>query len=224
MPATRTSGCRVVAARRRSPSAGALAAGACLRGEAAAGLGTRQLPRVCWRGIPSRSLEHDGRTATAGELAAAELARPIYASIVAERPEPPTPLPLFRRWHWQPRGEASRCKTLVACGVAPSLDCGRVFLVEKTGLRLLDPETGAPRWSVDLGAPPVWAGLSLGQADRGDVAPDRGARALAGRRAVAVRRRRRRARTRVGPIRSRSPAEPCPSAGAAARACRGFSS
>ena len=45
-----------------------------------------------------------------------------------------------------------------AAGVAPSLDAGRLFMVEKTGLRLLDPSTGLPRWSADLGAPAVWAG------------------------------------------------------------------
>ena len=40
----------------------------------------------------------------------------------------------------------------------PSVDAGRVFLVEKTGLRLLDPDTGTPRWVSDLGGPAVWAG------------------------------------------------------------------
>jgi outer membrane protein assembly factor BamB len=43
-------------------------------------------------------------------------------------------------------------------GVAPSLDAGRLFLVEKTGLRLLDPANGLPRWSCELGEPAVWAG------------------------------------------------------------------
>ncbi len=66
-------------------------------------------------------------------------------------------MPLFRRWHWQPP-DGQPAQTLVAEGVAPSLDAGRVFLVEKTGLRVLDPETGATRWSADLGAPAVWAG------------------------------------------------------------------
>jgi outer membrane protein assembly factor BamB/tetratricopeptide (TPR) repeat protein len=106
---------------------------------------------------PKRVLSEKGRQATAAELASAQLARPLYASIVAERSEPPTPLPLLRRWQWQPR-EGEPLKALAASGVAPSLDCGRVFLVEKTGMRLLDPLTGAKRWSVDLGAPAVWAG------------------------------------------------------------------
>jgi outer membrane protein assembly factor BamB len=107
--------------------------------------------------FPKKALVHEGRSAAAGELAAAQLARPLYASIVADRPEPATPLPLFRRWHWQPR-DGQPVRTLIAGGVVPSLDSGRVFLVEKTGLRLLDPLTGVPRWSSDLGAPAVWAG------------------------------------------------------------------
>ena len=45
-----------------------------------------------------------------------------------------------------------------ASGVAPSLEAGRLFLVEKNGLRLLDPSSGSPRWSAELGAPAIWAG------------------------------------------------------------------
>jgi outer membrane protein assembly factor BamB len=106
---------------------------------------------------PKQAMVHEGRSWSVGELAAAELGRPAYASIAADRPEPPTPLPLFRKWHWQPR-ESLPVKAIFACGVLPSADSGRVFLAEKTGLRLLDPETGAPRWVSELGAPPVWAG------------------------------------------------------------------
>ena len=47
---------------------------------------------------------------------------------------------------------------LCAVGVAPSLDAGRLFLVEKTGLRMLDPSNGLSRWSAELGGPAVWAG------------------------------------------------------------------
>jgi cellulose synthase operon protein C len=106
---------------------------------------------------PKRVLSDHGRQATVAELASSQLARPLFASIVAERAEPPTPVPLVRRWQWRQR-EGEPLKALAASGVAPSLDCGRVFLVEKTGMRLLDPLTGAQRWSVDLGAPAVWAG------------------------------------------------------------------
>ena len=107
--------------------------------------------------FPKKELEDQGRRATVAELAGAQLSRPVFASIVAERAEPPTPVPLFRRWQWQPR-EGEPLKSIAASGVAPSLDCGRVFLVEKTGMRLLDPVSGAKRWSVDLGAPAIWAG------------------------------------------------------------------
>ena len=80
----------------------------------------------------------------------------------------------------------SRSRRLPPAGIAPSLDCGRVFLVEKTGMRLLDPVTGAKRWSADLGAPAVWAGYL---ADKLIVATTRQVAALelsSGGRAVAI--------------------------------------
>ena len=108
--------------------------------------------------FPMKDLvDEQGGRGPVRELAGAQLARPVFASIVAERAEPPTPLPLFRRWQWQSR-DGEPLKALAASGVAPSLDCGRVFLVEKTGMRLLDPVTGVKRWSVELGNPAVWAG------------------------------------------------------------------
>ncbi len=107
--------------------------------------------------FPKPVLEDHDRSATVAVLVDEELARPLYASIVADRPQPPTPLPLLRRWHWQPPA-SQPIRLLCAVGVPPSLDAGRVFIVEKTGLRLMDPATGAPRWSSDLGAPAIWAG------------------------------------------------------------------
>ena len=107
--------------------------------------------------FPNVSLQEPGGEGTVAELVAAELARPVYAQLIADRPLPSTPVPLLRRWYWQsPGGESLR--VLTALGVAPSLDAGRLFLVEKAGLRLLDPLTGSPRWSAELGAPAVWAG------------------------------------------------------------------
>jgi outer membrane protein assembly factor BamB len=106
---------------------------------------------------PTKDIEEPGRRGTVLELAGSELSRPVFASIVAERALARAPVPLFRRWQWQGR-EGEPLKPMAAAGVAPSLDCGRVFLVEKTGMRLLDPLTGEQRWSVDLGAPAVWAG------------------------------------------------------------------
>ena len=99
-----------------------------------------------------------GRSASAGELAGAELARGLYTSIALEGAVPATPLPLFRRWHWQPREPGQVLQTVVASGMVPSPESGRVFLVEKTGLKLLDPKSGEARWGAELGGPAIWAG------------------------------------------------------------------
>ena len=56
------------------------------------------------------------------------------------------------------RETASRSRRWPPTGVAPSLDAGRVFLVEKTGLRLLDPDDRRAALVVRSGAPAVWAG------------------------------------------------------------------
>ncbi len=66
-------------------------------------------------------------------------------------------MPLVRRWNWQPL-TSDPVRVISATGVAPSLDAGRLFLVEKSGLRMLDPASGLPRWSSELGGPPLWAG------------------------------------------------------------------
>ena len=109
--------------------------------------------------FPNIHLQGPGSGGTAASLVAAELARAPYAHSVADRPVPATPVPLVRRWHWQaPTSQPMR--VIGAEGVAPSLDAGRLFLVEQTGLRLLDPSSGSPRWSAELGAPAVWAGYS----------------------------------------------------------------
>ena len=80
-----------------------------------------------------------------------------YVRLIADRPLPPTPVPLLRRWHWPAPGNQP-LRVISATGVVPSLDAGRLFVVEKSGLRLLDPATGLPRWSAELGGPAVWAG------------------------------------------------------------------
>jgi cellulose synthase operon protein C len=107
--------------------------------------------------FPSIHLEELDRNATVTELVAAELARAPYANLFADRPQPPTAVPMVRRWHL-PAPAAQSLEVLTAVGVAPALDAGRMFLIDKTGLRLLDPLTGGVRWSSDLGARPVWAG------------------------------------------------------------------
>ena len=107
--------------------------------------------------FPNIKLQEPGAQGTVADLVAAELARPLYAQLIADRPVPSTPVPLVRRWHW-PAPSVEPLRVISADGVAPSLDAGRLFLVEKTGLRLLDPSSGLPRWACELGAPAVWAG------------------------------------------------------------------
>jgi len=107
--------------------------------------------------FPKMQLRDGDRQATVAELVAAELARAPYAQLVADRAQPPTPLPLFRRWHW-PAPPSHPIQLISALGVTPSVELGRVFLVEKAALRLLDPSTGLPRWSSELGASAVWVG------------------------------------------------------------------
>ena len=107
--------------------------------------------------FPGCKLQGSGTPATVGEL------RRGRAGARALRPPRRRPRrsrdagPLVRRWHWQPP-TSQPIRVLCAVGVAPSLDAGRLFLVEKTGLRMLDPTSGLPRWSSDLGGPAVWAG------------------------------------------------------------------
>ena len=107
--------------------------------------------------FPHAMLKEPGGSGTVADLVAAELARPPYTQLIADRPLPPTPIPLLRRWNWQAPGGQS-LQVLSASGVAPSLDAGSLFIVEKSGLRLLDPATGMPRWSAELGEPAIWAG------------------------------------------------------------------
>jgi outer membrane protein assembly factor BamB len=107
--------------------------------------------------FPKIHLKEEDREATVASLVAAELARPLYVQLIADRPQPPTPLPMVRRWHWQ-APQSQPIQVLSTGGVAPSVEASRFFLVEKTGLRVLDPSTGLPRWSADLGGPAVWAG------------------------------------------------------------------
>jgi outer membrane protein assembly factor BamB/tetratricopeptide (TPR) repeat protein len=107
--------------------------------------------------FPTVVISDHGRALPAAELVAAELAKPPYSQLAANRPMPPTPIPMVRRWHWQaPSGQAVR--VIAAEGIAPSLEASRLLLVEKNSLRLLDPSTGAPRWLAEPGEPVIWAG------------------------------------------------------------------
>ena len=66
-------------------------------------------------------------------------------------------LPLFRRWHWQPpHGEPAQ--TLVAEGIAPSLDCGPGVPGREDGAAAAGPGDRRDAMVGRSGAPAVWAG------------------------------------------------------------------
>ncbi len=104
--------------------------------------------------IKLQELEND---VPLGERVSSELARGPLAQIALDRPRATVPLPLARRWHLQ--SQAGRnARTLGAIGTPPSLQSSRAFAVEGSVLSPLDPLTGEPRWSVDLGSPAAWVG------------------------------------------------------------------
>ena len=109
---------------------------------------------------PNVRLKDGNREGTVAELVSTELARAPYTQFVGDRPAPPIPLPLVRRWQWQAPAHQT-IRAISAEGVAPSVDAGRIVLTDGDRLRYLDPATGSPRWSSELGVPTVWAGLPL---------------------------------------------------------------
>ena len=179
----------------------------------------------CRRGFPTIMLEEPGGEATVAELVAAELARP---------PLRPARSPIvrvprlrsrsFRRWHWQapdrpadPSVIAVRGRPVAGC--RPDLPGREDRPAAARPVDRLAALVGRAGRAGRLGR------LPRRQADRGDPAPDRRARARAGDRAVAVRPGSRRARTRTGPTRSPMPRTASRRRGATARPrpCRRFS-
>lgn len=106
---------------------------------------------------PKAPLRDDGLTGTAADFAAAALARPLMRQLAAASPRPAVRLPLTRDWHWEAPSRRP-FHAISAEGVPPSLDAGRLFLVEGTVIQPIDPRSGKARWSVDLGGPPEWVG------------------------------------------------------------------
>ena len=166
--------------------------------------------------FPKQALVQDGRIeARLASWRPRSSRGPSTRSIVADRPEPPTPLPLFRRWHWQPPDNLP-VKTLgrLRRGCRRSIRAA-CFWSRRRGCGCSTRSSGAPRWVADLGGPAGLGRLSLGQADRGDCAADRGARAFAGNHPVAIRRgqgRRKDAR-RARPVREPGRGRDRPAAG-----------
>ncbi|MGP0062353.1 MAG: PQQ-binding-like beta-propeller repeat protein [Isosphaeraceae bacterium] len=98
-----------------------------------------------------------GTGPTVAERVADTLGRPPYASLIADRPQPPIPLPMVRRWY----REAPADRSIRAMGIeggAPSLEAGRILLSRRDSLRLLNPADGSVRWAAEMDGRAVWAG------------------------------------------------------------------
>ena len=121
---------------------------------------------------------------TFADLVGVELARPTYSHLIADRPVPSTPVPLVRRWQWLAPSSQS-IRVIYADGVAPSSDAGRLFVVDKTALRLVDQLTGAVLdFRARAAAPMGW--VSSRQIDRSDPSSNCCPRAGPGIRAMAL--------------------------------------
>lgn len=107
---------------------------------------------------PKARIEGEGETASAADLASAALARSPLADLAADLPRPPTPSPLARGWTWRGAEGPDAARPLVALGTPPAVDLSRAFLVDNAGLTALNPKTGAPLWTAELGERAVWAG------------------------------------------------------------------
>ncbi len=68
---------------------------------------------------------------------------------------PSLPVPMVRRWG---RSLSAGARPLVAQGVPPSAEAGRMFLAEGDRLLAVNPATGESPWSADLGGAPTWVG------------------------------------------------------------------
>ncbi len=79
---------------------------------------------------PKLRLKDGNRDGTVAELVSTELARAPYTPLVGDHPQPPIPLPLVRRWQWQAPARQT-IRAISAEGVAPSLEAGRIFLIDQ---------------------------------------------------------------------------------------------
>jgi outer membrane protein assembly factor BamB/tetratricopeptide (TPR) repeat protein len=93
--------------------------------------------------------------ATVARLVGERLAHAPFDRMMGAYSEPNLPVPLVRQWE---RTLEALVRPIAADGVPPSAEASRIFLAQGTTLRPVDPATGAPLWSVELGHPPVWVG------------------------------------------------------------------
>ncbi|MGE5754275.1 MAG: PQQ-binding-like beta-propeller repeat protein [Planctomycetaceae bacterium] len=100
-------------------------------------------------------LEEFGTEARVADLVTERLAHEPFDRMMGDRSEPSVPVPLVRRWGRPLQGIVH---PLGAEGVPPSAEASRIFLVQGTSIRPVDPATGTPPWAVDLGGMPVWVG------------------------------------------------------------------
>lgn len=151
------------------------------RAQALLGLGRTYEAQGYW--IPARDvlararsrhgelrLEAHGRTVS--QLVSERLGRPPFDRMTADMDEPALDPPLERRWgiRW-----SAPARPIGVEGVPPSDATGRIFLVEGTSLRPIDPTTGHYAWTTELGGEAVWAGYL---SDRVVVATERRMMAL----------------------------------------------
>ncbi len=90
-----------------------------------------------------------------GDVVSERLNRPPFDRLAVESAEPSLPVPLGRRWNSR-RDRA--IAAVAAAGASPATTSGPIFLVDKTIVKPVDPETGKSAWSADLGEPPIWIG------------------------------------------------------------------
>jgi outer membrane protein assembly factor BamB/tetratricopeptide (TPR) repeat protein len=102
-----------------------------------------------------QTIESDKSPGRLADLVSARLASAPFDRMTGESNEPPMPVPLARRWG---RQWPATLRPLAAAGVPPSVEQGRIFLVEGSTLRAVDPDTGSLSWSANLGSEPIWVG------------------------------------------------------------------
>ncbi len=96
-----------------------------------------------------------GTDATVKRLVAERLSRAPFDRMADDDAEPNLPVPLSRLWSRTFEGPQH---PLSAVGIPPASASSRIFLVQGSTLRPVEPATGVAAWTAELGSAPVWAG------------------------------------------------------------------